>query len=216
MELDDLVAEALADRDEEFVGLVALLVIGFRHLVEAGEAGLALGLACLGVAAHPFEFLLHGLHVRVDLLGLGLQPRFLLLQPGRIVALPRDAVTAVEFEDPLGGVVEEVAVVRHGDHGAGEAGEELFQPFHRLGVEVVGRLVQQQHVGARQQQLAQRDAALFAAGEGLDRCVPGRQAQGIGGEVELVLGVGARGGDDGFEPGLFLGQLVEVGAFSSA
>ena len=56
-------------------------------------------------------------------------------------------MAAVEFEYPLGGVVEEVAVVGDGDDGAGEAHEELLQPFHRLGVEVVGRLVEQQHVG---------------------------------------------------------------------
>ncbi len=41
--------------------------------------------------------------------------------------------------------------------------------------------------------------------------IPGRQAQRVGGEVELVFGVAAGGGDDGFEPRLFLGQLVEVG-----
>ena len=124
-----------------------------------------LGLARLRVLAHPFQFLLHRLHVGVDLLVFGFQARFLLLQPARVVALPRDAVAAVEFENPLGGVVEEVAVVGDGDHGAGEAHEELFQPFDRFGVEVVGRFVEQQHVGLCQQQLAQRDAALFAAGE---------------------------------------------------
>jgi hypothetical protein len=82
IELEDLVAEALADRDEELVGFVALLVIDFRHFIEALQAGLALGLARLGIAAHPFQFLLHRLHVRVDLLGFGFQARFLLLQPG--------------------------------------------------------------------------------------------------------------------------------------
>ncbi len=64
------------------MGFVALLVIDFRHLVEALQAGLALGLARLGVAAHPFQFLLHRLHVGVDLLGFGFQARLLLLQPG--------------------------------------------------------------------------------------------------------------------------------------
>ncbi|MCI1710681.1 MAG: hypothetical protein LKM39_10580 [Chiayiivirga sp.] len=59
---------------------------------------------------------------------------------------------AVEFEDPLGGVVEEVAVVGDGHHGAGEALQELLQPVHRFGVQVVGRLVEQQHVGLGQQQ----------------------------------------------------------------
>jgi hypothetical protein len=42
---------------------------------------------------------------------------------------------------------------------------------------VVGGLVEQQHVGARQQQLAQRHAALLTAGQGADLGVPGRQAQ---------------------------------------
>ena len=82
VELEDLVAEALADRDEELMGFIALLVIDFRHLVEALQTRLALGLARLGVAAHPLQFLLHRLHVRIDLLGFGFQARFLLLQPG--------------------------------------------------------------------------------------------------------------------------------------
>ncbi len=168
-------------------------------------------LASLGVLPHPFQFLFHRLHVRVDLLVLGLQPRFLLLQPARVVALPRDAVAAVEFEYPFGGVVEEVAIVGDRDHGAGEAHEELFQPFHRFGVEVVGRFVQQQHVGFLQQQLAQRDAALLAAGEVLDVRIPRRQAQRVGGDLELVFGVGAGCGDHGFEPRLFGGERVEVG-----
>ena len=38
------------------------------------------------------------------------------------------------------------------DDGAGEGVQEALQPRHRLGVEVVGRLVQQQHVGLREQQ----------------------------------------------------------------
>jgi hypothetical protein len=211
VEFDDLVAQALAGRNEDFLGFVALLVFGGVHFLEAGQTRLGLGLARLGVLAHPFQFLLHRLHVGVDLLVLRFQTGFFLFQPAGIVALPGDAVAAVEFQNPLGGVVEEVAVVGDGDHGAGEAHQELFQPFHRFGVEVVGGLVQQQHVRLLQQQLAQRDAALLAAGELADDGVPGRQAQGVGGDFHLVFGVAAGGGDDRFQAGLFLGQLVEVG-----
>jgi hypothetical protein len=71
----------------------------------------------------------------------------------RVVALVGDAAAAVEFEDPAGGVVEEVTVVGDRDHGAGEVLEEALEPAHRLGVEVVGRLVEQQHVGLGQQQI---------------------------------------------------------------
>ena len=81
------------------------------QLLEAGQARLALGLARLGVLAHPLQLLLHRLGVRVLGLLLLLQALLLLLQPGAVVALPRNAAAAVEFEDPLGRVVEEVAVV---------------------------------------------------------------------------------------------------------
>ena len=38
-----------------------------------------------------------------------------------------------------------------------------LQPGHGLGVEMVGRLVEQQQVGPFQKNLAQRDATTFAA-----------------------------------------------------
>ena len=54
---------------------------------------------------------------------------------------------AIELEDPAGDVVEEVAIVRDGDDGAGVVLEEPLEPGDRLGVEMVGRLVEQQQVG---------------------------------------------------------------------
>src|SRR5690606_7811991 len=102
------------------------------------QARLALGAAALGIAAGPLELLLDRL--LAGLLGrlLTLEAVFLLLQPLGVVALPRDAAAAVELEDPLGGVVEEVAVMGDRHHGAGVAGEELLQPLDRFGVQVVG------------------------------------------------------------------------------
>jgi len=124
------------------------------------------------------------------------------------------AGAAVEFEDPLGGVVQEVAIVGDGHHGATEAAEELLQPVHGLGVQVVGGLVKQQHVGLGQQQAAQGHAALFTAGEVADDGVPGGQAQGVCGQLELQVGVlRAAGGDDGFQLALLGGQGIEIGVF---
>ena len=100
-----------------------------------------------------------------------------------------------------------------GDHGAGVALQKLLQPVHRFGVQVVGGLVQQQHIGLGQQQAAQGHAALFTAGEHADIGLPWRQAQRVCGDLKLVLGVGARGGNDGFELGLLGRQGVEVGVF---
>jgi len=214
VEFEHLVAQAFGHRDEDFVGLVALLVFDVAQFLEARQPRLALGLACLGVGAHPFEFLLHRLHARVFALLLDFEALFLLVQPVGVVALPRDAGAAVEFEDPFGGVVEEVAVVGDGDHGARKALQEMFEPLDRLGVEVVGGLVEQQHVGLAQQQPAQRDAALFAARQHPDLRLPGRQAQRVGGQLQLQVGVlAAGGGDHGFQIGLLGGQLVEVGVF---
>ena len=97
-------------------------------------------------------------------------------------------------------------------HGAGEAVQELLQPLDRLGVQVVGRLVEQQHVGFGQQQLAQRDATLLAARQRADLGVPRRQAQRVGGDLELGFSVVAPAGrDQGLELGLLGGELVEVG-----
>ena len=83
-------------------------------------------------------------------LGLLLQrePLLLLLEPRRVVALPGNAAAAIELENPAGDVVEEVAIVRDGDDGARVLLQEALEPRDRLGVEVVGRLVEQQQVRA--------------------------------------------------------------------
>ena len=56
-------------------------------------------------------------------------------------------MAAVHLADPLGHVVEEVAVVRDGEHRALVLVEELLEPQDRLGIEVVGGLVEEQQVG---------------------------------------------------------------------
>ncbi|EKE17971.1 MAG: hypothetical protein ACD_10C00188G0001, partial [uncultured bacterium] len=116
------------------------------QFLETRQTGLALGLTGFWIGADPLQFLLHRLHMRIDLLVFRFQAGFLLLQPAGVVTLVRNAVAAVEFENPFGGVVEEVTIVSDSDHGAREAHQELFQPFDRFSIEVVGRLVEQQHV----------------------------------------------------------------------
>jgi hypothetical protein len=72
---------------------------------------------------------------------------FRFFQPSGVVAFVGHAAPAVELEDPTGHVVQEIAVVRHQHHRSGIVLEEALQPGHRLGVEMVGRLVQQQEIG---------------------------------------------------------------------
>ena len=143
---------------------LTLLLLGEQLLVGA-EARLRLGVAGPRAHLHPFELAGERAAAGGLLLLLDGEPGLLLLEPRGVVALERDAAAAVELEDPAGDVVEEVAVVGDGDHGALVVGEEALEPVDRLGVEVVRRLVEQQQVGRGEQQAAERDAAALAAGE---------------------------------------------------
>ena len=109
---------------------------------------------CGGSHADPFELALERLAALALLLFLQSQPLRLLLEPTAVIAFPRDAFAPVEFEYPSGHVVEEVAVVRDGDHRSLVLPQVLLEPVDALGVEMVRRLVQQQHVGLLQQEPA--------------------------------------------------------------
>ena len=192
---DDVLAEAGAVRDDDLGG-GDLLALGFRgELVVGVDAGLLLGLAGLGALADPFELAGEGLLAGLVLAGLLQQALGLLLEPGGVVALVGDAAAAVELEDPAGDVVEEVAVVGDDEDGVRVLDQVLLQPGDGLGVEVVGGLVEEQHLGLLEQEPAEGDAALLAAGEGVDGGVVGRAAQRLHGDVDLgvevpeVLGV---------------------------
>ena len=87
-----------------------------------------------------------------------------------------------------------------------------LQPGDALRVEVVGRLVQQQQVGARQQQPAQRHAPPLTAGQPGHLAVARRTAQGVHGDVDGPVEVPGVGGVDLFlELGLLRQQRIEVG-----
>jgi hypothetical protein len=65
----------------------------------------------------------------------------------------------------------------------------VLQPRHALGVEVVGGLVEEEHVGLLEQHLAQRHAAALAARERRHVGVARRQAQRVHGHLDLVVEV---------------------------
>src|SRR4029079_12245497 len=66
--------------------------------------------------AHPLELTLQRTLERALRLLLLRQPVLLLIEPARVVPLPRDPLPAVELEDPLRHVVEEASVVRDRSH----------------------------------------------------------------------------------------------------
>ena len=208
------VAEAWSGRDRDLEA-VARVAVGFGldlQLLVGDEAGLALGLAGLGRHPHPFELALERAAAGLVRLLLPRQAFLLLLEPRRVVALERDAATAVELEDPLGDVVEEVAVVGDRDDGSGVFLQEAFEPVDRLGVEVVRGLVEQQQVGRREQQPAQRDAATLAAGERRDVGVVGRAPQRVHRDLDVAVEAPRVGGGDlVLQLALQLADLVVVG-----
>jgi hypothetical protein len=102
--------------------------------------------------------------------------------------------------------------VGDGEHGAGVLREVLLQPQHALGVEVVGRLVEQQQVGRLEQQLAQRHAAALATGQHADVGVRRRQAQRVHRLLDLAVELPGVGRLDLVEQRrLLLEDLLEVG-----
>ena len=111
----------------------------------------ALFFACraFGIGPGPLELALQDLGPLGVPLALDLQPGLLGIEVGGVVALVRVGLAAVDLQDPLRHVVQEVAVVGDGQHGSRIGLEVALQPLHRLGVQVVGRLVQQQQVGLR-------------------------------------------------------------------
>ena len=77
--------------------------------------------------------------------------------------------------------------MRYRNHGTWEAYQELLQPFDRFRVQVVGRLIQQKHIGLAQQEFAQSHTAFFTAGQIADFGIPIRQAQRVGSNFQFML-----------------------------
>ena len=189
--LDHHVAEPFSGRDVDLDAVDLDPRLGRHQLLVAVQARTRVLLLRLRGRARPFELAPERTLARTLLLLLLREALLLLLEPARVVALVRIAARAVELENPAGDVVQEVAVMGHRDDGAGVVLEKPLEPRHRLRVEVVGGLVEQQHVGAREQQTAQRHAPPLAAGQLRHGRIGGREPQRIHRRVECALDVPA-------------------------
>ena len=89
----------------------------------------------------------------------------------------RECLAEADFDDARGDRFEKITVVRYKNNRAGEALEKAFKPVNRLGIEVVGGLIQKQKVGLRCQRAAECDAALFSARERPDQGIERRSVQ---------------------------------------
>ncbi len=158
------------------------------HPLQRLDAGLGLtGLGRLG-----FEAVDEGLHVGAggvllllfgdELFELGAARRV-----ERVVgALVEVELLAVEMQNRADRAVQEVAVMADDEDGVGVACEEVLQPDRAFEIEIVGRLVEQQDVGPREEHRGERHAHPPAAGEvragtGLGRRVEAEAVQDRGG-----------------------------------
>ena len=131
----------------------------------------------------PLKFLL------LALVGLGLQlPALALFFPvGRVITGVTGQLPVLQLIDHIRRPVQKKAVMGHHDHGSGIAPHILFQPPHRLQVQVVGRLVKQQNVRFIKQQADQCDFGPLPAGKTGQPLHPVLLAKTKAGEQRLVL-----------------------------
>jgi len=156
--------------------------------IELVEPGLGLRRARLRLAPDPLDLAAHErrplvLRLCLDREALGLREQKLL-----VVALVRVRLAAIDLDDPGRDAIEEVAIVRHDDQRAREAGEPRLEPLDRPRVEVVRRLVEREHIGLAEQRVRQGDAAALTDRQLADALVHARQLQRGGDRVHLVLG----------------------------
>ena len=121
-------------------------------------------------------------------------------------------MAAVDFANPFGHVVHEVAVVGDSDDGALVLVQELFEPQDRFGVQMVGGLVEQQQVGGFKQQTAQGNTTALATGAHADRGVGVGALQRVHRLLKLGVEIPAVGGVDfGLQLAHFLHEGVVIG-----
>ena len=131
---------------------------------------LALALRLEGVHAGdvPPDVLLFLLHVRALLLQLALarEPSLGALRHElAVVPLVRLARARFHVQDVRADRVEECTIVRHDDHRLVGVVEPLLKPGRGVEVEVVGRFVEEQQVGGRDELRREADAPALAARE---------------------------------------------------
>ena len=144
----------------------------------------------------------------------GLQVAALVVLPGLELQLQRLALAAlavegivaaaiegelalVEMDDGVDGTIEQVAVMADDDDAVGILGDVALQPQRAFEVEIVGRLVEKQQVGPREQGRGERHAHAPAAGEGragtlLRRLVEAEAGEDGGGTRLRRMGVRCR------------------------
>src|SRR3546814_81262 len=176
LDLDDLAAKALRHLDDDLRLAGDALFLRLDELVEAFDTRLRFGLTRFRRLPDPLELVLDRLLATGVLARFLLETLALLFEIGRIIAFVDEIAAAIEFEDPVHDIVEEVAIVGDEDDVARIVDEMLFEPGDAFGVEMVGRFVEQQDRRLFEQQAGECDAALFTARQIFDARLARRTA----------------------------------------
>ena len=185
LRLDHQRSKPRSRRDDDFKLTLFLGHVFLQHRLVSVDARLSLRLTRLRAGANPFQLAGHRFLTPVLGLLLHRRTRVFLLQPAGVISLPRNPVPVVEFQNPLGDIVQKIAVVRHRDNRARVTREMLLQPLNTLGIEMVRRLVEEQDVGLFQEQTRQRDTAFFTARKMIDHLVGRRTPQRVHRHLDL-------------------------------
>ncbi|CDC69327.1 ribosomal protein S5 [Oscillibacter sp. CAG:155] len=114
------------------------------------------------------------------LTGLGhFRPLLFQLQILGVIGLVVVQLSPAQLRDMVDHPLQKITVVGHHDQPALEAAEPVLQPGHHLTVQMVGGLVQDQHVRRTQQRRGQRHTLALAAGESADFLFKIRQPQPV-------------------------------------
>ena len=128
------------------------------HLGNPVDPALLLGAPRLSTLGQPCQFPTQ----LVTLMGgrgfLDVDERRLALQVLLIAPFKRQDAMLIQFYDACADGIEEVPVVRYQQQSARRVGELVLQPLHRVGVEMVGGLVEDQQIGLRHQRSGDRYA----------------------------------------------------------
>ena len=164
-QLDDLSSQAAGGR-RQADALVRLRGLLVPQGLIALDAVLALGGPGLAAPQDPLPLRPQD-GLALALAGLGhLRPLGLQLQIFGVVGLVVIELPPGELRDVVHHPLQKVAVVGHHDEPAPEAAKPVLQPGDHGGIQVVGGLVQDQHVRRVDEGRRQRQALALPAGEG--------------------------------------------------
>ncbi len=130
-------------------------------------------------------------------------------QVGGVVAVVVASFAPIHFHDPPGHPIEHVAVVGHQHQGPLETAQIALQPLDAIGIEVVGGLIQQQHIRIGHQGGRQGHPLAVSPGEFAHLALAIGDSQPLQHLLALALQIP---GIEAIHPALQIAELGQQGA----